>query len=79
MLTVPAALQSSSVTSPWPGQSRVANEHNNAQLGWGYAKANRSPTPRSSWRRANGEALVDIARTYNVSHSTISRLDAGMF
>jgi DNA invertase Pin-like site-specific DNA recombinase len=25
-------------------------------------------------RRANGEALVDIARTYNVSHSTISRL-----
>ena len=25
-------------------------------------------------RRANGEALVDIARTYAVSHSTISRL-----
>ena len=25
-------------------------------------------------RRAAGEALVDIARTYNVSHSTISRL-----
>jgi hypothetical protein len=25
-------------------------------------------------RRARGEALVDIARTYNVSHSTISRL-----
>jgi DNA invertase Pin-like site-specific DNA recombinase len=25
-------------------------------------------------RRANGEACVDIARTYNVSHSTISRL-----
>jgi len=25
-------------------------------------------------RRANGEALVEIARTYNVSHSTISRL-----
>jgi DNA invertase Pin-like site-specific DNA recombinase len=25
-------------------------------------------------RRASGEALVDIARTYNVSHSTISRL-----
>ena len=25
-------------------------------------------------RRANGEALVNIARTYNVSHSTISRL-----
>jgi DNA invertase Pin-like site-specific DNA recombinase len=25
-------------------------------------------------RRAGGEALVDIARTYNVSHSTISRL-----
>jgi hypothetical protein len=23
---------------------------------------------------ANGEALVDIARSYNVSHSTISRL-----
>ena len=25
-------------------------------------------------RRANGEALVDIARSFNVSHSTISRL-----
>jgi DNA invertase Pin-like site-specific DNA recombinase len=25
-------------------------------------------------RRATGESLVDIARTYNVSHSTISRL-----
>jgi DNA invertase Pin-like site-specific DNA recombinase len=25
-------------------------------------------------RRATGEALVDIARTFNVSHSTISRL-----
>jgi DNA invertase Pin-like site-specific DNA recombinase len=25
-------------------------------------------------RRDAGEALVDIARTYNVSHSTISRL-----
>ena len=28
-------------------------------------------------RRAAGEALVDIARSYNVSHSTISRLEAG--
>ena len=28
-------------------------------------------------RRAAGEALVDIARSYAVSHSTISRLDAG--
>jgi DNA invertase Pin-like site-specific DNA recombinase len=27
-------------------------------------------------RRENGEALADIARTYNVSHSTISRLKA---
>ena len=27
-------------------------------------------------RRDNGEALADIARTYNVSHSTISRLKA---
>jgi DNA invertase Pin-like site-specific DNA recombinase len=27
-------------------------------------------------RRAAGEALVEIARTYNVSHSTISRLGA---
>jgi DNA invertase Pin-like site-specific DNA recombinase len=27
-------------------------------------------------RRANGEALVEIARSYNVSHSTISRLGA---
>jgi len=26
-------------------------------------------------RRDNGEALADIARTYNVSHSTISRLN----
>jgi hypothetical protein len=25
-------------------------------------------------RRANGETLVDIARTFNVSHATISRL-----
>ena len=25
-------------------------------------------------RRANGEACVDIGRSYNVSHSTISRL-----
>jgi DNA invertase Pin-like site-specific DNA recombinase len=28
-------------------------------------------------RRARGEALVDIARSYAVSHSTISRLQAG--
>jgi hypothetical protein len=28
-------------------------------------------------RRARGEALIDIARSYNVSHSTISRLEAG--
>ena len=28
-------------------------------------------------RRARGEALVDIARSYAVSHSTISRLDIG--
>jgi len=28
-------------------------------------------------RRARGEALVDIARSYAVSHSTISRLNAG--
>jgi DNA invertase Pin-like site-specific DNA recombinase len=28
-------------------------------------------------RRVAGEALVDIARSYAVSHSTISRLDAG--
>jgi DNA invertase Pin-like site-specific DNA recombinase len=27
-------------------------------------------------RRARGEALVDIARSYAVSHSTISRLEA---
>lgn len=27
-------------------------------------------------RRENGEALTDIARSYNVSHSTISRLQA---
>jgi DNA invertase Pin-like site-specific DNA recombinase len=27
-------------------------------------------------RRANGEALTEIARSYNVSHSTISRLRA---
>jgi DNA invertase Pin-like site-specific DNA recombinase len=27
-------------------------------------------------RRANGEALVEIARSYNVSHSTISQLQA---
>ena len=25
-------------------------------------------------RRESGEALVDVAQTYNVSHSTISRL-----
>ena len=29
-------------------------------------------------RRAAGEALVEIARSYAVSHSTISRLDTGM-
>jgi DNA invertase Pin-like site-specific DNA recombinase len=28
-------------------------------------------------RRANGEALVEIASSYAVSHSTISRLHAG--
>jgi IS30 family transposase len=27
-------------------------------------------------RRARGEALTEIARSYNVSHSTISRLKA---
>jgi DNA invertase Pin-like site-specific DNA recombinase len=29
-------------------------------------------------RRANGEALVDIGRSYGVSHSTISRLSASL-
>jgi DNA invertase Pin-like site-specific DNA recombinase len=29
-------------------------------------------------RRARGEALVDIARSYAVSHSTISRLGVGV-
>ena len=28
-------------------------------------------------RRANGEALIEIARSYAASHSTISRLEAG--
>ena len=28
-------------------------------------------------RRAAGESLVEIGRSYNVSHSTISRLEAG--
>jgi DNA invertase Pin-like site-specific DNA recombinase len=53
--------------------------------GWIRAKARgikfgRKPTltPRQQAearaRRAAGEALVEIARTYNVSHSTISRL-----
>jgi IS30 family transposase len=27
-------------------------------------------------RRSRGEALAEIARTYNVGHSTISRLEA---
>ena len=34
------------------------------------------PTPRSVARREAGEALTDIARTFGVSHSTISRLRA---
>jgi DNA invertase Pin-like site-specific DNA recombinase len=29
-------------------------------------------------RRANGEALTEIGRSYNVSHSTISRLASGL-
>jgi DNA invertase Pin-like site-specific DNA recombinase len=29
-------------------------------------------------RRANGETLMDIARSYNCSHSTISRLQASL-
>jgi DNA invertase Pin-like site-specific DNA recombinase len=38
-----------------------------------------TPHPRQEAlaRRAAGEALVEIARSYNVSHSTISRLEAG--
>jgi DNA invertase Pin-like site-specific DNA recombinase len=30
-------------------------------------------------RRANGEALTDIGRSFNVSHSTISRLAASPY
>jgi DNA invertase Pin-like site-specific DNA recombinase len=29
-------------------------------------------------RKANGETLMDIGRSYNVSHSTIARLQAGL-
>jgi DNA invertase Pin-like site-specific DNA recombinase len=29
-------------------------------------------------RRAQGEALAEIGRSYNVSHSTISKLNAGV-
>jgi DNA invertase Pin-like site-specific DNA recombinase len=29
-------------------------------------------------RRANGECLTEIGKSYNVSHSTISRLSAGL-
>ena len=45
-------------------------------------KLGRKPklTPHQRWealeRRRKGEALTEIARSYNVSHSTISRLKA---
>jgi DNA-binding MurR/RpiR family transcriptional regulator len=34
-------------------------------------------TAEAMARKAAGESLTDIARSYNVSHSTISRLGAG--
>ena len=41
---------------------------------WSEACADKTSTGGSLARREAGEALTEIARTYNVSHSTISRL-----
>jgi DNA invertase Pin-like site-specific DNA recombinase len=37
-------------------------------------KLTKHQTAEALQRRSNGETLMNIARSYNVSHSTISRL-----
>ena len=43
----------------------------------GYARVSTDGQTLDAQQAGAGEALVDIARSYAVSHSTISRLQAG--
>ena len=60
--------------------SRTAEGRKRAQARGVVFGRKRSLTPHQQAealaRRANGESLVDIGRSYNVSHSTVSRLCA---
>lgn len=57
-----------------PGQDKRGQTTSAATRGKVWAQAQAHCTQEALARRAAGEALVDIARSYAVSHSTISRL-----
>ena len=58
------------------GLAEFERELIRARTDEGRKRAQVSQRQEALARRANGEALVEIARSYAVSHSTISRLHA---
>jgi DNA invertase Pin-like site-specific DNA recombinase len=56
-------------------QARTSEGRQRAQAkGVRFGRKPKLTAHQQQWRRAAGEALVEIARSYAVSHSTISRL-----
>ena len=50
-----------------------------AVLGWVQAQADKRQQAEALARLAQGQTLVEVARSYNVSHMTISRLTGVTF
>jgi DNA invertase Pin-like site-specific DNA recombinase len=57
------------------GEGRARAKARGVKLGRRF-KLSHHQRQEALQRRAQGEALADIARSYNVSHSTISRITA---
>jgi len=57
------------------GEGRARAKARGVKLGRKF-KLTPHQQKEARWRREKGETLMDIARSYNVSHSTISRLSA---
>ena len=55
------------------GEGRARAKARGVKLGRKF-KLTPHQQKEARWRREKGETLMDIARSYNVSHSTISRL-----
>jgi DNA invertase Pin-like site-specific DNA recombinase len=56
---------------------KVGGELRLGVCGWSQAQLTQHQRAEALARRAAGESLAEIGRSYNVSHSTISRLEAG--